>query len=175
MSQKTNQKIIHYKCCLKNGKYSSPTVYLSFRCKFNCNNYGKEKIGINNENFIHGKILKDTILSCRKLDIFTKRSIQDLLHGSTTAFDTYGSADQRNAYRQWIDELTNNGSSYPKLYTSGNDRTPAQVTAYNNFLTEYNTYLAAFNNMQNNPYRSQLANLAPLAFINLFKNITTNC
>ncbi|MCZ4224542.1 hypothetical protein [Pedobacter rhodius] len=94
------------------------------------------------------------------------------MHNSTTAFDIYGTDGQKRLYELWIEELTNSGTSFPKFNANG---TPAEVTAYNTFITKYNSFLSDFNALPNNPYHSDLLNLTPKAIVNLFNNIPSNC
>jgi len=83
-----------------------------------------------------------------------------------------GTSLQQAAYTAWINSVTNNGTSYPKLNPNGST---AEVSAYNSFISGYNSFLTAFNALTNNPYHSVVLNLTPQAFIKLFNNIDTNC
>ncbi|WP_293786036.1 hypothetical protein [uncultured Pedobacter sp.] len=103
---------------------------------------------------------------------FEQAVITDIMHGSTTAFDTYGTLEQREEYTKWINELTILHTSFPRFNATG---TPAEVAAYNIFITKYNSFLSEFNSMPNNPYHSNTLNLVPQAIINLFNNIPLNC
>lgn len=103
---------------------------------------------------------------------FEQAVIADMVHGSSTAFNIYGTDPEIQAYLQWISGLTNNHTTFPRFKPAG---TPAEQLAYTDFLTSYNSFLSKFNNLVSNPYHSELANLQPLALINLFNNIPLDC
>ena len=102
---------------------------------------------------------------------FEQAVMADMVHGNSTAFDTYGTDQEVQAYLLWIGRLTDNHTAFPRFKPSG---TPAEQLAYTNFLTTYNTFLIKFINLQGNPYHSELAGLTPLA-LNLINNIPLDC
>ena len=103
---------------------------------------------------------------------FEQAVVADMVHGISTAFDTYGTDQEVQAYLLCIGGLMDNHTTFPRFKPSG---TPAEQLAYTNFLTTYNTFLTEFNNLQGNPYHSELADLTPLALIILINNIPLDC
>ncbi|MEJ5993681.1 hypothetical protein WG904_04545 [Pedobacter sp. Du54] len=69
-----------------------------------------------------------------------------------------------------IDDVTANGTTYPKLNSSG---TSSEVSAYDAFMTNYNSFLSIYNNISVNS--STALNLSPTALIRLFNNINRTC
>jgi hypothetical protein len=105
---------------------------------------------------------------------FEQAVMNDLInYGNTTAFEFSGATQtQKDNYLLWIKDITNNGTTYPKLTPGG---TPTEVAAYNAFMSSYNSFLTEFNALSGNPSHSTALNLSPFALIKLFNNINRNC
>ncbi|MES2060935.1 MAG: hypothetical protein V4456_03390 [Bacteroidota bacterium] len=96
---------------------------------------------------------------------FEQAVFNDILYkGENTAFHQ-GTQAQQDAYRNWINTITNGSTSYPKL-TVG-------TTAYNNFITQYNSFLTQFSTIPGGTYSGTTINLNPSALINLLNK--SNC
>ncbi|SFH35259.1 hypothetical protein [Pedobacter insulae] len=102
---------------------------------------------------------------------FEQMVMNDMINGNYLAF-TNGTPSQKDLYEDWVKAVTNNYSTYPKLKPEG---TPTEVAEYNNFMTSYNSFLAAFNALPNNPYHSTALNMQPYAIVNLFNHINRTC
>jgi hypothetical protein len=97
---------------------------------------------------------------------FEQAVFNDIATGDNEAFAN-GTKDQQNSYSEWIQNLTSNGTVYPKL-------TP-NTSAYKTFINKYNSFLQKFNAIPNNQYTSPVISLVPQALINLFNVVTPNC
>ena len=94
---------------------------------------------------------------------FEQAVFNDVVNGGNQAF-VNGTQDQKNMYLSWLSQLTNNGTAYPKLSSSNTD-----------FINKYNGFLNEYNSLSGNPYSSQVINLTPQAFINIFNNTNPTC
>ncbi|WP_316785555.1 hypothetical protein [Pedobacter frigiditerrae] len=105
---------------------------------------------------------------------FEQALMNDMInYGNTTAFDLSSATQaQKDAYLLWINQVTSNGTTYPKLKPNG---TSAEIADYNAFMSSYNSFLAAYNALSGNLNHSVALNLSPQALIKLFNNINRNC
>ena len=103
---------------------------------------------------------------------FEQAVMNDMInYGNTLALNGATQA-QIDAYLLWINQVTSNGTTYPKLNHNG---TAAEIAAYNTFMSSYNSFLSIYNAIPGNPNHSTALNLSPQALIKLFNNINRNC
>jgi len=103
---------------------------------------------------------------------FEQAVMNDMINpGQYFAFNA-GTQAQKESYKDWVDLVTNNGTTYPKLNPTG---TAAEIAVYNTFMSSYNSFLSAYNAIPGNTNHSAALNLSPKALINLFNNINRNC
>lgn len=80
---------------------------------------------------------------------FEQAVMNDIVNNGRTAFDLYGTAQQKLDYDAWLISITNNFTEYPNL--NPNATSQADIDKWNTFSSKYNGFLTAFNDWPGNP------------------------
>lgn len=117
----------------------------------------------------YGTLLPGNVYPSGFIDVeFEQAIFEDIVNKTHYVTAHTNDANFKTAYDTWINSLTNNGTSYPKL----NPQT--DITQYNNFITQYQSFLSQYQQIIGNPYYSPIANYTPNALINMFNAIDPN-
>ncbi len=105
------------------------------------------------------------------VDIEFEQAVMNDMINYGNNFVLLGATPQQQLdYQNWINEVTNNGTTYPKINPNG---TITELAAYNTFISKYHSFLSIYNGVSVNS--STALNLSPQALIKLFNNINRNC